>query len=868
MDFLWFFLISALALFIYWQGRELNKLKERISRIELRAIKSTKQAEKAPVAEKTAPPKTIKKPPKGAIKITPPKVEKNTLKKLEESLSTRWMVWVGGLAIALGGGFLVKYSIDAGILSPAVRVSLGFLMGLALTVSGEILRQRRVNLKWLAGSPDYLPSAISAAGLFSAFAAIYAAYALYDLLPALMAFIGLALLSFAASGLAWYQGRFFAYLGMIGGILVPALVTTGPPSAWGLFPYLLVIIAASLWVSRQKSWHDVAATALCLALLWVFFWVPTNWHSGDIIPVGLYLLLLGGLNGLLLSGASPERLTDSTYSGMMKGNGITLTSDIVMGLITLLLISIVRVDDYSMTGLMLITAGLAAQAYAIHRSPANDLGGVIALCGVMFLFVTWHVPNLLEFQGSLAPFDQLKTAWAPTVPPGLEKFVTTILIFTALTGFVIFGRLQSLMRRNMWASMGNIVPILMLIVTYWRVADFAPSVTFALAALILACLFVIAVNRLMRGKDNITAVAAYAAGATTAISLGIAMVLRDAWLSFALALQIVALAHIWRTLGVRGLRTLALILAAIVFARLTLNGSILDYGSGAPLPAVNWLFYGYGLTAAFFAYAARIFGPEGENDRLMPALRGGAILLTVAFVTLEMRALFSEDHTLSSDPTDLEIALQVINWGIATTILFWYEVKNNDQLFGKLRRFMTLVSLLGMIVGGGMLNNVFFRPVDVGDTAIFNLQFLQFLIPGLLYGFKAYIASRANKPRSLKLYGILAFLVIWFWTTAEVYNGFHPNEFMGTVSDWEWYAYSLAWLLYAVALLLGGLRYDQANIRKAGLLVLAIVVLKVFLVDMNQLAGLSRALSFIGLGGALIGLGYLYQKLGLKNAQN
>lgn len=830
-----------------------------------------KKEKKSPIP---APPIPTK--PTSQTKKTTQTKQEDSLKTFEENLSSRWMVWIGGLAIALGGGFLVKYSIDSGLLSPLIRISLAFIMGIILTIGGELLRQRRAKFEWLQATPDYLPSAISAAGLFSAFAAIYASYTLYDLLPALVAFVALALLSFSASGMAFYQGKFFAYLGLIGGIVIPLLIDTGSSNAWGLFPYLLVIITASLWVSRQKAWIDVAATTLVLALLWVIIWIPTNWSVGDSAPVGIYLLLLGALNSILLSGASPERLTDTSYKGMISRNGITLISDLVMIAIVIFLVSVVRLDHYGTMGLMLVTVGILAQAFAVHRSPSNDTGGVIAISGALFLFATWHVPNLMEFKNSLPVFDQLNIAWAPTAPPGLDKFLTSAIIFTGLIGPAIFFRFRHLIRKNMWASMGNIVPVAMLIITYWRVEDWGTSLNFAFAALILSMLLIAAVNRLIsENKDNnITPIAAYAAGATTMISLGVAMVLRDAWLSFALALQIVALAHIWRMTQVKGLRTLALILASIVLIRLFFNGSIFDYGGGQPLPLINWLFYGYALTAALFAYAAYIFKGNGmetaQEDKLMSVLKAGAILLAIAFVTLEIRILFGEGGRLTSDPTGLEAAIQVINWGAATTILFWYEVKNKDRILGGLRRAMTAVSIFGLITGGAMMNNVFFGS-KVGTKPIFNLQFLQYFIPGMLYGLKAYIAHFAQKPRSMKIYGSIAFLVIWFWSSAEVYNFFHPYDLgpYGSASgssDWEWYAYSLVWLIYAVLLLISGLKFQQAKIRQAGLAVLGIVVLKVFLVDMNQLEGISRALSFMGLGGALIGLGYLYQKLNLKPA--
>ena len=56
---------------------------------------------------------------------------------LEERLGTQWAVWVGGLAVVLGGVFLVRYSIEQGLLGPGVRVTLGALLAVALIVAGD-----------------------------------------------------------------------------------------------------------------------------------------------------------------------------------------------------------------------------------------------------------------------------------------------------------------------------------------------------------------------------------------------------------------------------------------------------------------------------------------------------------------------------------------------------------------------------------------------------------------------------------------------------------------------------------------------------------------------------------------------------------
>ena len=50
-------------------------------------------------------------------------------------------------------------------------------------------------------------------------------------------------------------------------------------------------------------------------------------------------------------------------------------------------------------------------------------------------------------------------------------------------------------------------------------------------------------------------------------------------------------------------------------------------------------------------------------------------------------------------------------------------------------------------------------------------------------------------------------------------------------------------------------------VRIASAAVVVLTVLKVFLVDMHDLTGIYQALSFIGLGAALIGIGWFYQRL-------
>ncbi len=88
------------------------------------------------------------------------------------------------------------------------------------------------------------------------------------------------------------------------------------------------------------------------------------------------------------------------------------------------------------------------------------------------------------------------------------------------------------------------------------------------------------------------------------------------------------------------------------------------------------------------------------------------------------------------------------------------------------------------------------------------------------------------------------------------------------VSNSENYAYSAAFMLLSVAWLAFGISSGLKLLRFAGLLLLTVVTLKVFLVDAAALEGLLRILSFLGLGIALIGIGWAYGRVMQIKNQN
>ena len=119
----------------------------------------------APATESIAPAMplgTAEQAASGAAAPPPPLPPRD--RGFEETIGTRWVVWIGGLTLALGGFFMVRYSIEAGLLGPGVRTILGGAFALALLAAGEWTR-RKESISTIEALPiANIPAVLTAAG--------------------------------------------------------------------------------------------------------------------------------------------------------------------------------------------------------------------------------------------------------------------------------------------------------------------------------------------------------------------------------------------------------------------------------------------------------------------------------------------------------------------------------------------------------------------------------------------------------------------------------------------------------------------------------------------------------------------------------
>ena len=773
----------------------------------------------------------------------------------EERLGTQWAVWVGGLALALGGIFLVRYSIEQGLLGPPVRIALGALLAVALIAAGEWAR-RSERLAGLSGLPTaHIPSILTAAGTTVAYADVYAAHALYGFLAPGSAFILLGLVALATLAAALLHGPALAGLGLVGAYVTPLLVASQRPDYWSLYVYLAVVTAAAFALARFRMWRWLAITAVAFSAVWTLAGMGAiganalGAHAFHVI-VGFALaasLIVAGLwHG---PDALPGRI-DGVSSAALGAYLVVAT----------LLVLMSRHDPLALATFAVLVAATVAIAW---RAEAATAAVPIAAVLVALVFARWAAD--LDIERLVMPSGPV----AGAVPEPAQANVGWHLVlgvgFAALfggAGYLAQGRSERAIVPVLWSAAAVFAPIAILAALYFRIARFEPSIPFAAAALLLSALYAFATATLDKRAPRpglAAASAIFATGAVAALALALTLALERGWLTVALALMVPGIAWVADQRPLPALRVLAAVIGVLVLARIGWEPRIVGDDVGTR-PIFNWLLYGYGIPAAAFWLGGYLLRRRGDD---VPArmVDAGAILLTVLLAFLEIRHFINGGDVYRDASSLAEIGLQVCV-GLAMTIgLERLRLRSRSVVHDVGALVIAALTLAAIIVGLGMIENPLFTGEPVGGRFV-NLILLGYGLPAMLTATLA-LVSRGRRPKEYSAAAAVTSVALaLMYLSLEVrtlYHGEVLNE--GSITDAEQYTYSAVWLVFGVTLLVVGMVLRSQAVRLASAAVVILTVFKVFLIDMSDLTGIYQSLSFIGLGIVLLGVGWLYQRL-------
>ena len=818
------------------------------------AAAATREIEPEPGSEAAPPMQPAAPSPQPTPAISAPLPLPQAEPGFEERVGTRWVVWIGGLTLALGGFFMVRYSIDAGLLGPGVRTLLGAAFALALLGAGEWTR-RREGISTIEALPiANIPAILTAAGTAVAFATVYAAYALYDFLAPATAFILLGLVALGTLAAALLHGPALAGLGIAAAFVTPVLVSSQKPDFWALYIYLAVVTAAAFGLARIRLWRWLAVTTIVLALLWILpslkFDPPTVGPYAFHVMSGFVLAALLVVCGFMFGPPADEGRIEPISSGSLAAY--------LLGA-TMIVLASSHADAAIVDFAVMVAATLLVAWFA---QAATGAVGAAALL-VFIVFAEWAVrgnPDMLVLPGGPLP---------GIGPVATDSSVSLHLIAAAIfaagfgaAGFLAQGRSVSAIIPVIWSAASVFTPLSLLIALYARIAHLDRSIPFAILAVVVAAAYAAATEILTRRDSRpgmAISIALFATGALSALALALTFALEKGWLTIALALMSMGTAWISMQRPIPFLRSLCAVLAGIVVLRIGYEPRIVGDAVGTT-PILNWLLWGYGIPALSFWTASAFLRRRGD-DAPLRTVEAAAILFTVLLAFMEIRHAVNGGDVYRDTAGLTETALQVC---VALAMAIGLErlrIRTGSIVHNVGAVVLTVFAGLAAVVGLLLLDNPAIWPISIGGAFI-NPVLLGYAMPAVLALLLSYAVAGRRRASYANTIAGAALVLALAYVTLEIRRLYHgPVPSCGATGGAEQYTYSIAWLAFGVVLLGIGIWFNSQRARLASAAVIALTILKAFLIDMSTLTGVYRALSFMCLGLVLVAIGWLYQRI-------
>jgi uncharacterized membrane protein len=843
MSFLLFLGVLVLAAIVYRQSARLSALEQLVGRFDL------PEAGPDPLFEQRPPPARVVRspaqladePPEGAAVETElaaswwhgegepfePAPARETLGvSFERLVGGRLLIWIGGIALAVAGIFLVRHSIQIGLITPGVQMVMAAVFGFLLLAAGELARRRP------GASPDpRVAQALIGAGILVLYAAPYGSLVVYGLISNGTATALMAMVTAAALFLSLRHGAPSAVLGLLGGFATPLLVGERTDTALPLLAYLGLLDIVLFTLASRRGWTWLAAAAALLSYAWTA--TLLFWPSDDALAAGLFVVGLG-------IAASVARAGEGWQLPFLRPAAIGLLQ---------LAVLVARADlglpAWGLFGLL-----AAASLFLSARRPEYRLLPALALGLALVLLAA-----------------KASTGADPNVPP----------VAAAITLLFGGGALVGALRgpdRLLWTATGAAAfagPAILLRIARPELLE-RPAWGGLFVLLALGPAF-LAWSRRAAVQPGSADPPLFVAGAAALLLLGLGAsdlvsreLLGSAWLLLALAAALAA-----RRLGDSGATLLALLttaaaglwaLAMVPELWSVLAGSLAGLPAlASELPPVPRALQVLLLPVPLLAIAWRLL-PSGfpRSRPLVPALAGFLAAAAAYILFKQVFYLDGWDDFLARGFAErllITQALFVAGWAACSGRIAIPSIgERHWRLAGTILTALAAARLLWFDI---LIHNPALVGQRVGPLPVVNLLAPAYLLSAFwLYRMRRGAGSETRSGIWLILF--LAALIVG--TMLMVRQLFHGAVLIAPdIFSAESYGYSLAGLLLSIALLLAGIRLPDKALRLAGLILLTATILKVFLIDASALEGVLRILSFLGLGIALIGIGRLYSRV-------
>ena len=758
--------------------------------------------------------------------------------RIIEHLKDQWMIWLGGLLVALAGIFLVRYGIEQGLLGPVARVIFSLLVGVALHISAEYFRRS-------SGGHNAL-AALAGAGSITLFGAILAALNLYQLISPGAAFAGLVIVALMTSMLALIHGPLLAAMGLLGAYSVPLLVSSNSGNISIALLYVTAVNIGALFllrfIFRPWLWWGIVSFT---GVWWFLGFIQTSvTASGQFVSMTIYLvafiycIFAIAKNDWLLRAQESSTKTTIAFK-FWKNFDVNqfiyrgcLIIAATIALQTLVLIT-TRANDYDLITTLLLP--LIILVLIRHKAQLSPFAWLALISIILSLLISHWSPGTAERWLLISSSEQLQLA---------QLLAATVVIFSGLSSFYYLRNQQS----GHWASLAALTPLLALIPGYLLLPAVTSDYTWAIIAAILSCCYLALAQRLAYNNDSNFMLVTL--GLTTAAHLGyslaVVFLFDDSTLTLLLASQVLSLAYLRKRFDVAPLEWLIKALVAIVLIRLSANPFLVNYPTDD-----LWILFTYAACAGFCYVAARI---EGASHSFQKWLEVAVIHLICLFCLLLIRYLCNNGQLFTYTYSLIEASLHALTFAI----LSW-NYRARAQATAYFTALYRLASIITLGLSGFifcffvMLNfNPFINRATIDGFGPFNELLVAYGLPAVVL---IYYSFRDNGKNTIL--AIAAMSVCFVFVSLQLRLAFNSNvHYTQSTSSAEVYVYTLAWMVLALSSMIFGVLKGIRNWYRVGLGLLLAVIAKLFLVDMSGLQGLLRVASFMGMGLCLLALAY------------
>jgi uncharacterized membrane protein len=177
-------------------------------------------------------------------------------------------------------------------------------------------------------------------------------------------------------------------------------------------------------------------------------------------------------------------------------------------------------------------------------------------------------------------------------------------------------------------------------------------------------------------------------------------------------------------------------------------------------------------------------------------------------------------------------------------------------------------------LAGAVFTMVTFAEIYGSSFAIFaNVEFaIALLFVAVLFASAILIRQRASEDENAIVFAVIFALagvfVLWVLLSEEIYlYWWCRNRYAQQTPNWQFLAnmyMSIAWAVYGAALMVVGFWRNIKMLRYAALGLFAVLLVKVFVLDMSTVKSVYRIAAFLATGITLVVVSYLYQYLKKK----